>query len=116
MKLLPPITQILVATSWLTAVSQALPTDDIALANLRSTSTGVQHLVLESSTLFPSESLIPNESNFIILHVNASTAAKLRSRLANNNAKRLDDAGAHAVGDILGEVLTIGFAILFGLL
>jgi len=113
MKLLPSLSQILVATSWLTAVSQAHPTSDNAVANLRSTSAGVLHLSLDPSTPLSTESLVPNESHFIILQVNESTAATVRSRITNGNAKRLDDAGAHAVGDVIGEVMTIALAILF---
>jgi hypothetical protein len=96
------------------AVSRALPVDDHTSVSLRSAPNG--HIVLAPSTPFSPESLVPNESTIIYLHVNATTAEKIRRIIdANDKVKRLDDAGAHALGDIAGEILTIGIAILVGL-
>jgi hypothetical protein len=113
MKLLPSTSQILTATFWLMAVSRAFPVDDHTSVSLRSAPNG--HIVLAPSTPFSAESLVPGESNIIFLHVNATTAEKIRRIIDANKTKRLDDAGAHALGDIGGEILTIGIAILLGL-
>ena len=49
--------------------------------------------------------------------MDSATAEKVRRSIdANGNVKRLSDTGGYALGDILGEALTIGVAILVGLL
>jgi hypothetical protein len=114
MKLVPSTAQILIAISWLIAVSRAIPVDDKTSVSLRSAPHG--HIVLAPSTPFPPESLVPNESTIVYLHVNATTAEKIRKIIkAKDKVKRLYEASGHALGDIGGEILYIGIAILVGL-
>ena len=103
------------------AISQAIPVDSNTPANLNSAPGGIPHLVLAPSTPLPPESLKLNESTFMCISVDASTAATVAAKLGSISIGTkgnmfLDDARGHVAGDAAGEGLTIIVAILLGLL